>query len=158
MLSNKKVAMYLVLVGSMATGTTSALAADSNATIEMVDQGGGVLKQVVTGLEWAQSDNGSDIDWNNAGKYCSGKGSGWRLPSVAELRSLYDRSAKVNTNCGSGFSCRVSPLFRLTGPWDWSNEANNSLSSWFVTLTNGTPNTYSVSDPAKKRALCVRSS
>ena len=78
-----------------------------------------MLRQPATGLEWTQSDNGSDINWASAGAYCAGKGSGWRLPSTAELQSLYDASGTVSTSCGSE-TCRVSPLFRLTGPVGWS--------------------------------------
>ena len=154
----KKTLMYLALAALFAVGARPAFAADSPASAEMIDQGEGVLKQVTTGLEWAKSDNGSDIGWSAAGSYCTGKGAGWRLPSVAELLSLYDKSGNVETNCGAGFTCRVSPLFRLSGPWAWSDEASTSLSAWIVILSKGSTYTYVVSDAAKKRALCARSS
>jgi hypothetical protein len=150
--------MCLLLSGSVAMGSSQVLAADTTATSEMIDQGGGVLTQVATGLQWAQSDNGSDIDWNAAGKFCAGKGSGWRLPSVAELLSIYDKSGEISTVCGAGFTCKVSPLFSLTGPWAWTDEASNAMSTWIVILTKGNTNTYVVSDATKKRALCVLNS
>ena len=154
----KKSLMSLVLTVSFAVGASPVLAAESPASAEMIDQGEGVLKQVTTGLEWAQSDNGADIGWSAAGSYCAGKGAAWRLPSVAELLSLYDKSGNVETNCGAGYTCRVSPLFRLSGPWAWSDEASTSLSAWIVILSKGNTYTYVVSDATKKRALCARSS
>lgn len=147
--------MYLVLAGSVAVSTPQVIAADNSASATMTDQGGGLLKQEATGLGWAQSDNGSDIDWAAAGRFCASKGSGWRLPSIAELQSIYDKSSRIDINCGPGFTCKVSPLFRLTGPWAWSNEASNSMSTWIVILTKGSTNTYVASDGSKKRALCV---
>jgi hypothetical protein len=154
----KNIFMYLVLAGSVAVNASQVIAADDNASTTVTDQGDGVLRQVATGLGWAQSDNGSDIDWTAAGRFCASKGAGWRLPSIAELQSIYDKSSRVDINCGAGFTCKVSPLFRLTGPWAWSNEASNSMSTWIVILTKGTTTTYVASDASKKRALCVLSS
>ena len=151
----KKTLMCLVFAASVAATGSNLLAADISATAEMTDQGGGVLQQVATGLEWAQADNGADIDWKSAGKFCAAKGDGWRLPSVAELQSLYDKSGQLESSCGAGFTCKLSPLFKITGPWAWSNEPSTSLSAWIVILTKGNTYTYVVSDAAKKRALCV---
>ena len=50
---------------------------------------------------------------------------------------------------------RESPLFHLTGPWAWTNEASNAMSTWIVILTKGNASTYVNSDASKKRALCV---
>jgi hypothetical protein len=148
--------LRLLLISSVVISTV-AIASNQSATIEMIEEGGGVLTQVATGLEWAQSDNGSDIDWHNAGRFCSDKGAGWRLASVMELRSLHDKSGEVSTSCGVGYACGISPLFRLTGPWVWSDEANNSPTAWAVILTRGTPTAFAMSDATKKRALCVSS-
>jgi hypothetical protein len=150
-----KTVMSLVLAGTVAVSACQVLAADSSPSSEMIDQGGGVLKQVATGLEWTQSDNGADINWNAAGAFCAAKGPGWRLPSVAELESLHDESGQSESRCGAGFTCKVSPLFQLTGPWAWSNEASNAMSSWIVILTKGTSSTFVGADASKKRALCV---
>lgn len=47
-----------------------------------------------TGLIWAVRDNGEDCDWYSAKRYCQAyQGGGyadWRLPTVAELRTLFD--------------------------------------------------------------------
>ena len=144
--------MHLVLAAVI---SSQALAADSSSNAAVIDQGGGVLKQVATGLEWAQADNGTDINWVAASRFCAEKGDGWRLPSVAELQSLYDKTGSMESSCGTGFTCKVSPLFRLTGPWAWTNEPSTSMSSWIVILTKGNTYTFVADDAAKKRALCV---
>jgi len=50
-----------------------------------------------TGLMWADHDNGSDITWFSGKSYCegySGSGkSGWRMPTIDELRTLYTSGA-----------------------------------------------------------------
>jgi hypothetical protein len=157
MLANRKMATSLMLTGCFFMSTSATSATGSETTTAMVDLGAGTLAQTATGLEWARSDNGADIDWGNASKYCAGRGPGWRLPSVTELLSIYDKSGTASTSCGAGYTCKVSSLFQLTGPWLWSNEANNALSAWIVILTNSTSYAYTVSDTAKKRALCVLS-
>lgn len=50
-----------------------------------------------TGLMWAGSDNGYNINWKDANNFCSpqlkiGEYSGWRLPDINELKTLYDGS------------------------------------------------------------------
>jgi hypothetical protein len=46
-----------------------------------------------TGLMWATTDNGKDIDWWEAKTYCenfsAGGYSDWRLPDIKELATLY---------------------------------------------------------------------
>ena len=92
-------------------------------------------------LEWTRNDNGHDIDWHRAGRFCGDLPGNWRLPTADELVSLYeDRTAA--TLCGIT-SCRVSAPFDLTGEWFWSADSvgndgsdGNEL-AWGVLLFNG---------------------
>ena len=47
-----------------------------------------------TGLMWTAKDNGNDITWRKAMKYCQNLSlagySDWRLPTIDELSSIYD--------------------------------------------------------------------
>jgi hypothetical protein len=51
-----------------------------------------------TGLMWAWRDNGADINWRKATKYCDDLRlagfSDWRLPTIDELEGIYDKSAE----------------------------------------------------------------
>jgi hypothetical protein len=54
-----------------------------------------------TALMWATSDNGFNINWGHANKYCRGLKLGgyldWRLPTVEELEGIYDGGASSET-------------------------------------------------------------
>jgi hypothetical protein len=94
--------------------------------ISFVDQGGGVLKDSQTELEWTQSDNGRDIYWNEATNYCASLSGHWRLPSIAELGAI------CRTYEGGTDKCEVSPLFRLTGDKFWSGDQEYRSLAWYV--------------------------
>ena|ERR1051326_4034168 len=50
-----------------------------------------------TGLMWAGKDNGKDVNWHKAMKYCRDLRlagySDWRLATLGELEGIYDKSA-----------------------------------------------------------------
>lgn len=74
----------------------------------------GVVVDVERDLMWAGSDNGENIDWTSAGKYCENyRGGGytdWRLPTVKELSTLYNRDKEgIKPKC-----CPVCPDMRFT--------------------------------------------
>ena len=117
-------------------------------------------REAARGPQWAESDNGADIDWNDATRYCESKGSGWRLPTVAELENSYKNGQP--TPCGSyqatqtQYTCKVSSKSHLTGPFFWSKEPNGSAGAWSVDLFSGTRLTFPVETRYNRRALCVR--
>jgi hypothetical protein len=125
----------------------------------MSDQGNGVLKDAATGLEWAQRDNGGDIDFAEAQAFCSARGAGWRLPAIEELQALYDPSGKQTAPCGNydgqPLTCNISPLFRLSGPTPWTDSQGTPRPFIFglAPLRKG-PGPIDGTDGA--RALCVR--
>ena len=49
-----------------------------------------------TGLMWADKDNGSSVTWQEAKAYCEnyrgGEYTDWRMPTIEELKGLYDSS------------------------------------------------------------------
>ncbi len=65
----------------------------------------GTVFDTKTNLMWVGRDNGKDIDWPDGKAYCEKyRGGGyedWCLPSIDELRSLYDGDMpKYVTDCG----------------------------------------------------------
>ena len=114
-------------------------------------------------LIWAESDNGSDINWNDATRYCSGLGSGWTLPSSAALLSMYDASGKypvpyVYNNGTTDNPKPATPLIKITGLWYWTNEQDGASEAWNVGLFNGNRLSSPVAYTSFRRALCVRRS
>lgn len=115
---------------------------------------GSVIVDSKTGLQWSQSDNGEDINWNEATSYCSNIGGGWRLPSIGELQAIIDPSLSVS--CGPTSTCRISPKFRLTEWIFWTNERAGSSEAWFAGLVVGNRGAFPVERRHHHRALCVR--
>ncbi|MGB8379383.1 MAG: protein kinase [Rhodanobacteraceae bacterium] len=123
-----------------------------------VDLGNGVLKDTKTGRQWTQSDNGFDIDWDDAKSYCERMGGGWRLPSVDELAAIYDARVPSPKECATGHTCKVSHLFNLTGELYWSGTHSGSTEAWTVYLTYGGWSSDPMSISKIRRALCARRS
>ncbi|CAN5267442.1 hypothetical protein BH11PSE11_BH11PSE11_27930 [soil metagenome] len=114
---------------------------------------GDVVRDKKTGLDWTQSDNGSNINWVDARRYCAAKGNGWRLGSTDELESLYDKLQSAP--CGT-HTCRVSSKFRLTDSWFWSNESERTSFPWTVYLHVGGKFAHHEKLDSYTRVLCVR--
>ena len=128
------------------------------------DAGNAVLVQDRTQLSWTKNDNGQDLNWEQAKAFCAGLGAGWRLPQLDELLGIVDpaRADADSAACGSA-SCRVPPLFKLSGAWHWSTSdlkkdgtEASPLLAWGVLLVNGSKNQTFKSMPHGARALCVR--
>jgi hypothetical protein len=122
--------------------------------------GNGVLKDERTKLEWSRDDNGGDIDWNGAKSYCDGKHNGWVLPSLQELKAIYDEH-ELGVPCGQT-NCKVSSQFHLTGAWFWSatqvgKDSTDGIElAWGVLMANGAQ-TQTVRDSSYgSRVLCMR--
>lgn len=112
------------------------------------------VKDTETGLTWAQSDNGKDIDWNGAKQYCAEKGG--RLPTQEELSTLHLGDAS-NNPCGA-FPCKVSQQFKLTGRFFWSSSIFEDQAI-VVGLAGSRPAVQSVKPATTKdaRVLCIAS-
>jgi hypothetical protein len=82
-----------------------------------------------TGLMWAVKDNGKDLSWKEAKKYCRNlrldSYSDWRLANMAELQGIYDSSANAPGLAGPPkeqrtFTFHVKGNLFLTGD-QWTN-------------------------------------
>jgi hypothetical protein len=124
---------------------------------------------------WAAKDNGRDVNWHKALKYCRDLRlagySDWRLPTLPELEKIYDKGAeapgRAGTERGRPFSWHVKGNLFLTGD-QWSatqrldDRGHPSGLAWYFDFNDGTEN----DDDAGlvtgrfasygRRALCVR--
>jgi hypothetical protein len=126
-----------------------------------------------TGLMWAAKDNGRDVSWKKAIKYCRDSRlagySDWRLAKTVELQGIYDKNAEAPGLAGSRkdlrpFSWHVKGYLLLTGD-QWSSEwipDDRGKPSGYETYFNfneGRPNDDPSGWPYSStgmRALCVR--
>jgi hypothetical protein len=126
-----------------------------------------------TGLTWAGSDNGVDVNWKRATRYCHdlrlGGYSDWRLASIGELEGIYEKAANAPglmgpSGKGTAATWHVKGNLFLTG---------NQWSSTRLGDDRGHPSGYAsrfdfnegrvfdgdeISFRTNKRALCVRGS
>lgn len=103
--------------------------------------------------EWAQQDNGSDISWQAATEYCQALGPNWRLPTPAELLSLFDPTESVR--CGWNY-CHTRRDFNLSGNWFWSNQSQTNNHALGVNLDIGRVDRQTKDPQGFGRALCVK--
>lgn len=127
------------------------------------------------GLMWAGQDNGKDVNWHEATKYCHNLRlagySDWRLATIVELTGIYDQGAEsagetspTRGHEAEAMKFHVNGNLFLTGN-EWSSTRVNddrgkpSGYAWYFTFTGGT---FDKDDETwtsiLKRALCVRKS
>jgi tetratricopeptide (TPR) repeat protein len=108
-----------------------------------------------TGLLWAKQDNGSAlVDWNQANAYCQslslGGYSGWRLPTEAELITIYDKTQDVN-------GMHIKGGIKLSSQWVWIGSSAGEAD--YITFRTGRrAHAFSLGVGGHTRALCVRRS
>jgi hypothetical protein len=112
-----------------------------------------------TNLMWAAKDNGRDINWYNAKKYCeSYRGGGytdWRMPTQDELAQLYD-AGKAQRSDAQQNPLHLTGLIRLTDCCPWSSKTRGSEAAYFD-FTDGTHWWFVSPGTSINRAIPVRS-
>jgi hypothetical protein len=122
-----------------------------------------------TRLMWLGKDNGKDVSWGKAAKYCRDLRlagyADWRLPMLHELAGIYDKSATAPGRDGRGASTwHVKGNLFLTG-YQWAanrrmdDRGHPSGYEWYFDFNDG----KSDNEPSGwrypssfRRALCVR--
>ncbi len=110
----------------------------------------GVITDHITGLEWyvAPSPNNN---WHEAKAWTDNltvAGGGWRLPTVPELKAIYQKGASANN---------MDPIFQTTGAYVWSGQLNNAWSAWGLAFYNNLEGWHSMNYGCGRLALAVRS-
>ncbi len=111
-----------------------------------------VYRDFKRGLMWPTRDNGRDLDWKRAGRYCDDLAlagyQDWRLPEIEQLEGLHQKMAQT--------LYKTPRQIQLTACCPWSSTRSGDNSAWnfsfrFRKRFSGTL-TYSY----ELRALCVR--
>jgi hypothetical protein len=111
-------------------------------------------------LEWSTCDNGADISEYDSEAYVAnlvleGKDD-WRMPTRAELQTLYDESFTQETECF--LPVHIVEPFDLSCAWVWSGDIWEAYPTigWVVGFSHGTV-TIELRDLTEKvRCLAVR--
>lgn len=168
MLYAKNVLILLCTVSIVAAGQSSI----ANPEITRETQARGYWIDPATKLMWTARDNGKDISWRKAVKYCRSLRlagySDWRLAGIDELQGIYDKSVESPGLAGPGkgeaFTWHIKGGIFLTGDqWSsWRRLDDRGHPSGYVDyfdFNEGRPNDDPTGWPysyAGMRALCVR--
>ena len=110
----------------------------------------GVIYDSELGLQWAPAPDRS-MNHYQAEEYArnlSLAGGGWRLPTRAELKSLYDKSKPGGAD----------PKFNVSDCWVWTSELEDPSGAWgFGFFTGGEGSSLRDTSVAVDRVLAVRS-
>ena len=124
------------------------------ASDRFVNNGDGTVTDTKTGLMWSAKDNGNHINWTDARSYCQSYSGGdhtdWRMPTLAELTSLYDPGVKNKR----GY--HITTLIGTTAESCWASETRGNEAARF-NFTYGQEHWLRQSHSGAGRALPVRS-
>jgi hypothetical protein len=158
-MAKKKLSNILIMFACMLLISTSAIADD-----RFNDNGDGTVTDHQLGVMWAKTDNQGDIDWKQANlwvKYTfsdtiEAEYDDWRLPTLAELQSLYVYDKKYEgyeTDCDQ--RVKIVSDIELSCGWVWTSETS-AIQAYIFNFNRGYH--YSARMVHKKayRALPVR--
>ena len=141
---------FLIIIALIGFCVMPAIASD-----RFVNHGDGTVTDTKTGLMWAAKDNGSLINWQNASSYCQSYRSGghtdWRMPTLAELASLYEPEAK------NKHGYHVNKLIDISAASCWASDTRDYEAARF-NFTYGEVYWLRKSFSGPSRVLPVRSS
>jgi len=165
-------AKVVALLLSVAFIQASAQSAPGSERAAQETQARGFWTDPSTGLKWAGKDNGKDVSWHQAMKYCRDLRlagySDWRLANMAELQGIFSSSANSPGLAGPSkkqraVSWHVNGNLFLTGD-QWVNDQIGHTSSGYHSyfdFNEGRSNNQPSGFPYPSsfmRALCVRGS
>jgi hypothetical protein len=88
-----------------------------------------------TNLMWAARDNGQDVDWYEAQKYCENyRGGGhkdWRMPKRDELAELFDKGNPKHQACFPKYEIYLTNLIELSCCCPWASEREDNDAAYF---------------------------
>ena len=128
------------------------------------DNGDGTVSDHQLGVMWAKTDNQGNINWKQANlwiKYTfpdtlEKKYDNWRLPTLAELESLYIKEKKIKgyeTDCGQ--RVKIVPVIKLSCGWVWTSETS-AIQAYIFNFNRGYHYSDRMVHNKSYRALPVR--
>jgi hypothetical protein len=146
--------MALILLVVWGFGKSSSLEAQvvdgKGQPIRFTKANNGVITDSVTGLDWYVGPN-HDNNWRQAKAWTENltvAGGGWRMPTVPELKAIYQKGASPYN---------MDPLFQTTGVWVWSGQLNDAVSAWGFAFYNGKEGWHGIDYAYGRQAFAVRS-
>jgi hypothetical protein len=119
----------------------------------------GVISDSTTGLQWYVG--ARHINWNEAKAWTESlnvAGGGWRMPTIPELKALYQKGAAINIVAkGANFNWNMDPIFQSAGVYIWSGQMNGSGAAGRFDFDSGHEDWSYLNHYFDDRAFAVRS-
>ena len=136
-----------------------------NAQERFIDNADGTVTDTRLNVMWSKTDNQGNINWRQAQQWVKFtfpytlqvSYDNWRLPTLDELKTLYDRDANYEgyeTDCGQ--RVKIASVFELTCGWIWASEMK-FISARLFNFHRGYSYTDRISKYRAYRVLAVRS-
>jgi YARHG domain/Protein of unknown function (DUF1566) len=126
----------------------------------------GSIRDEKTRLEWFVGPD-RNVSWYEANQWVGrldACGGGWRMPTVGDIRSLYDPASTAGTGFYTGgryFPAHINPIFSAIGggSWVWSNERVGDYNARSFNLNQGKEVEYAAANTDySTRVFAVRNS
>ena len=153
------VIVLVVAVGFIDGASNNSLADETR----FVSSNDGTVLDTGTGLMWAARDNGSPATWKEAKEYCEQYAGGgykdWRMPTIRELKTLYDKyEPGYRPECAVyDWKVYLTSRIHLSGGSVWTSE-DHGLEAESLLFDYGCPTRMFKSVNYIMRALPVRGS
>jgi hypothetical protein len=140
-----------VLLAPLVVAVTLTTVVRANAPAGQFSVTSGVVTDTETGLAWQQVASLADTTLAQATSYCIGlslQGSGWRVPTMNELVTIWDEHNQYDQ---SAFPGELAYEY-----WTSSTYSNESNGVWLVNFSNGSTYGGDVTQASGRRVRCVR--
>jgi hypothetical protein len=135
----------LAIMGCFLIGCGTGETSEKPEIFGQFEKVGPIIRDTVIGLEWQVCPD-HDISWDDARAWVDGLGESWRMPTIEELKRLWD----------SGISISSWGPFENSGNWVWSGELYDSSSAWVFAFSGGYEYWTTRSYSGDCRAFAVR--
>jgi len=132
------------------------------------DNGDQTITDTKSGLMWAKMDSflhtGHWLSWNDAKIYVDDLNKNsfagyidWKLPTVEELKSLYEGDKTNSSQVGKEMKIHIDPIFAKNGGGaSWSSEPNGAYNAQGVIFNHGRSFSAPKSSKTRKGVRAVR--
>lgn len=158
------------LVATLLLGGLPAAAPETRSEDQRYIAHGDTVTDTRTGLMWQRQDaylrTGHWMDWPQAFAYVEqlnqdgyGGYTDWRMPTLEELRSLYEENKENSRQVGREMVIHIDPIFGQEGGGShWSSESNGKFNAFGIVFNTGRTFSAAKKSKSRKSVRAVRSS
>ncbi len=158
----------LIIIGMVSVGLASAGPVEYSQDKRFTDNGDKTITDTKTGFMWMKQDSyqhkGHWLNWFGAVDYIEEINQerfadylDWRLPTIAELTTLYEGDKVNSQQVGSEMKIHMDPIFAKEGSGTlWTSEVNGNYNAFGVVFNHGQRFNSSKRKKARRAVRAIR--